>query len=133
MFQPGIGTTPEAATDEEAQAPDEALYFQRCRWCGTAMFNRLLCHVCASTDLEVMRSKGVGVVHRSTVLRRNSSAARSLSLIDMAEGFSVRCRVIGPPKAVHAGARVVLAKGIGTGSAEILFQLCDGAYGGVTR
>lgn len=133
MFQPGIGTTPEAPTHDEAQAPDEELYFQRCRWCGTTMFNRLLCHVCASTDLEVMRSKGVGVIHRSTVLRRNSSAARSLSLIDMAEGFSVRCRVIGPPKAVHAGVRVKLATGIGPGSAEILFQLCDGAYGGITR
>jgi uncharacterized protein len=134
VFQPGIGTTPAAPThDEAAQAPDDALYFQRCRWCGTTMFNRLLCRVCASTDLEVMRSEGVGVIHRSIILRRDSSAARSLSLIDMAEGFSVRCRVIGPPKAVHEGARVKLARGIGPGSAELLFQLCDGAYGGITH
>jgi uncharacterized protein len=120
-----------AVTDEAAE--DDGLYFQRCRWCGTTMFNRLLCHICASTDFEVERSEGVGVVHRSTVVHRNTTAARNLSLIDLPEGFSVKCRVIGPPEAVRVGDRVQLAEAAGPAAGqEIVFRLCGGTSGAGT-
>jgi uncharacterized OB-fold protein len=114
-----------------AVAEAAPLVYQRCRWCRTAVFQRALCPVCASTDLDEERSAGHGTVTRSTVVHRNTSAVHNLSLIDMAEGFSVRCRVIGaPPDAVRPGARVKLATAVDPNRPELVFQLCDSPYGG---
>jgi uncharacterized OB-fold protein len=123
------GGTDEATAAEAAERG--GLYFQRCRWCHTVMFQRLLCPICASTDLDLELSEGTGTVHRSTVIHRNTSAARTMSLIDMAEGFTVHCRVIGPPDAVRTGARVRLARDVDPArpDQELVFQLCDNPYG----
>src|SRR5690606_40590454 len=85
------------------------MLFQRCTWCGTAMYHRLLCPVCQGSDLRTERSEGVGTVRHSTVLHRNTPAARNVSLIEMAEGFVVRGRVMGPPIGIHSGDRVRLS------------------------
>ena len=53
-------------------APDsDAMLFQRCTWCGTAMYHRLLCPVCRCSELRTERSEGTGTVRHSTVVHRN--------------------------------------------------------------
>jgi hypothetical protein len=65
-------------------------------------------------------------VARSTVLHRNTSSARNLSLIDMAEGFSVQCTVNGcAPDKVQPGARVRLSATADQTGPELVFELCD--------
>lgn len=71
------------------------LYFQRCRWCRTAFFHRLLCPICASPDLDWEHSSGTGVVRQATVVRRSNGALRTVGLIDMAEGFRLRATLSG--------------------------------------
>ncbi|MET7441806.1 MULTISPECIES: zinc ribbon domain-containing protein [unclassified Streptomyces] len=146
MFHPGIGIAadvldadvPEsnATVPVESGAPawagkssEERLAFQRCRWCGTTMFHRLLCPVCASSDLRTERSQGTGIVRRTTVVRRNTPAARNVSLIEMAEGFTVRGRVKGPFIAIHPGGRVRLTVAEDPVRGEPVFELCDDPYG----
>ena len=63
---------------EPAAADIEAMFFQRCTWCGTAMYHRLLCPVCQGSDLRTERSEGVGTVRHSTVVHRNTPAARNV-------------------------------------------------------
>ncbi|NBM16971.1 Zn-ribbon domain-containing OB-fold protein [Streptomyces sp. GC420] len=117
--------------EHAADAPAlEGLRFQRCRWCGTATFNRLLCPVCSSSDLRTEISEGKGVVRRSTVLHRNTPSARNESLIEMAEGFTVRGRVLGAPAAVRPGDRVHLSSAEDPVRREPVFQLTDGPYRG---
>ncbi len=95
------GVLDPAATDSK-----DAILFQRCTWCGTAMYHRLLCPVCQGSELRTERSEGVGTVRHSTVVHRNTPAARNVSLIEMAEGFVVRGRVMGPPLSlIHTTAR----------------------------
>ncbi|WP_413812386.1 Zn-ribbon domain-containing OB-fold protein [Streptomyces sp. OE57] len=103
---------------------DGALYFQRCRWCHTAVFRRLLCPVCGSTDMAEERSDGTGVIHHVTVVGRGAGRPRAMAIIDMHEGFRLRARVSAVPLArACVGAQVRL--GFGPEPQEIAFQLCD--------
>nr|WP_202490275.1 zinc ribbon domain-containing protein [Streptomyces sp. SID8381] len=106
----------------------EALYFQRCAWCGTAMYHRVLCPVCRGSELRTERSEGVGTVRHSTVVHRNTPAARNVSLIEMNEGFVVRGRVMGPPIGIHGGDRVRLSTAKDPVRGEPVFQLLDEPY-----
>ncbi|MFD7445965.1 Zn-ribbon domain-containing OB-fold protein [Streptomyces sp. NPDC059909] len=119
MSQPGSGTA--VAVQEET-----GLVFQRCRWCGTASFRRLLCPVCASSDLDPERSDGYGVVVRTAVVHRRTSLARNESLVRFPEGFMFRCRVIGTaPHLVWPGARVRPAAGTDPNTGEAVFEVCE--------
>jgi len=112
-----------------AEPTGEVLLFQRCHWCGTAMYHRLLCPVCAGSDLRTEASAGTGVVHHSAVIHRNTPAARNVSLVEMAEGFTVRGRVMGAPATIHSGDRVQLATAQDPVRRQPVFQLVDGPYG----
>ncbi|MFF6987586.1 OB-fold domain-containing protein [Streptomyces sp. NPDC010273] len=113
----------------DAPAPDgDTIHFQRCTWCGTAMYHRLLCPVCQGGDLRTERSEGTGTVRHSTIVHRNTPAARNVSLIEMAEGFVVRGRVIGPPIGIHSGDRVRLSTAKDPVRGEPVFQLVDEPY-----
>ncbi|MER5363092.1 hypothetical protein [Streptomyces sp. NPDC002785] len=102
------------------------LYYHRCRWCGTASFRRLLCPVCASSDLKPEHSAGLGVVVRSGVVHRYTDAARNESLVRLPEGFVFRCRVVGAaPHQVMVGARVRPVAGDDRDAGEVVFELCD--------
>ncbi|MFF7445372.1 MULTISPECIES: zinc ribbon domain-containing protein [unclassified Streptomyces] len=110
----------------EPSAPvSDALLFQRCTWCGTAMYHRLLCPVCQGSDLRTERSEGMGVIRHSTVVHRNTPAARNVSMIEMAEGFVVRGRVMGPLIGIHSGDRVRLSAAKDPVRGEPVFQLLD--------
>ncbi|MFB7496267.1 Zn-ribbon domain-containing OB-fold protein [Streptomyces sp. NPDC056161] len=111
--------------DPMAAGSTDTLLFQRCTWCGTAMYHRLLCPVCQGGDLVTERSAGIGTVRHASVLHRNSPAARNASLIEMAEGFVLRGRVMGPPVGVHTGDRVRLSTAKDPVRGEPLFQLLD--------
>nr|WP_199294064.1 zinc ribbon domain-containing protein [Streptomyces sp. SID8499] len=113
---------------EPAGHDPEALYFQRCAWCGTAMYHRVLCPVCRGSELRTERSEGVGTVRHSTVVHRNTPAARNVSLIEMNEGFVVRGRVMGPPIGIHGGDRVRLSTAKDPVRGEPVFQLLDEPY-----
>ncbi len=136
MYQPGIALHPGPvpATDVLGTARDEqpgdVLLFQRCHWCGTAMYQRLLCPVCQGSDLRTESSTGSGIVRHSTVIHRNTPAARNVSLIEMTEGFTVRGRVMGSPAAIHSGDRVQLSTAQDPVRRQPVFQLVDGPYGG---
>lgn len=106
----------------------DALTFQRCAWCGTAMYHRLLCPVCQGSDLRTERSQGTGTVRHSTVVHRNTPMARNVSLVEMAEGFVVRGRVMGPAVGIHSGDRVRLSTAKDPVRGEPVFQLVDEAY-----
>ncbi|MEV6112784.1 zinc ribbon domain-containing protein [Streptomyces sp. NPDC052109] len=114
--------------DPVAAASRDAIHFQRCTWCGTAMYHRLLCPVCQGSELRAERSEGVGTVRHSTVVHRNTPAARNVSLIEMAEGFVVRGRVMGPPVGIHSGDRVRLSTAQDPVRGEPVFQLLDESY-----
>ncbi|MFI9600402.1 Zn-ribbon domain-containing OB-fold protein [Streptomyces sp. NPDC052043] len=114
---------------EPAARDTQALYFQRCTWCGTAVYHRLLCPVCRGSDLRTERSTGTGTVRHSTVVNRNSPAARNVSLVEMREGFVVRGRVMGPPIGIHGGDRVRLSMAKDPVRGEPVFHLFDEAYG----
>ncbi|MBP8531736.1 Zn-ribbon domain-containing OB-fold protein [Streptomyces sp. MK37H] len=100
------------------------LYFQRCRWCHTSVFRRLLCPACGSTDMAEERSDGIGVIHHVTVVGRSVGKPRAMAIIDMHEGFRLRARVSAVPLTrACVGAQVRL--GFGPQPQEIAFQLCD--------
>ncbi|MFF7330102.1 Zn-ribbon domain-containing OB-fold protein [Streptomyces sp. NPDC090306] len=108
------------------EAPDaEAIVYQRCTWCATAMYHRVICPVCRGSELRTERSDGTGVVHRTSVVHRNTPSARNVSLIEMSEGFVVRGRVMGPPVAIHSGDRVRLSTAKDPVRGEPVFQLVD--------
>jgi hypothetical protein len=144
VYHPGIALHPglDAATDvlgsgsverldaASAERAGDVLLFQRCNWCATAMYNRLLCHVCGGSDLRTEASAGTGVVRHSTVIHRNTPAARNVSLVEMAEGFTVRGRVMGSPATIHSGDRVQLSTAQDPVRRQPVFQLTDGPYGG---
>ncbi len=113
---------------EPGSRTPEALYFQRCTWCGTAVYHRLLCPVCRGSELRTERSEGVGTVRHSTVVHRNTPAARNVSLIEMSEGFVVRGRVMGPLIGIHGGDRVRLSTAKDPVRGEPVFQLVDEPY-----
>ncbi|MEV0097202.1 zinc ribbon domain-containing protein [Streptomyces sp. NPDC050738] len=120
MSSTGIDTAAPVVQEETG------LVFQRCRWCGTASFRRLLCPVCAASDLESERSDGYGVVVRSSVVNRYTGTARNESLIRFPEGFVFRCRVVGAaPHLVWVGARVRPVSGGDSEAGEVVFELCE--------
>ncbi|MFJ9038772.1 Zn-ribbon domain-containing OB-fold protein [Streptomyces sp. NPDC102406] len=103
---------------------------QRCRWCGTASFRRLLCPVCASSDLETEHSAGPGVVMQSRVVHRGTGVARNEALVRFPEDFVVPCRIVGTaPHMVWVGATVRPARGAHAdpGCGEVVFELVDQA------
>lgn len=118
-----IGAT--GVLDATAADPTDALLFQRCTWCGTTMYHRLLCPVCQGSDLRTERSEGVGTVRHASVVHRNTPVARNVSLIEMTEGFVLRGRVTGPPMAVRSGDGVRLSRAEDPVRGEPLFQLVD--------
>ncbi|AVH54928.1 MULTISPECIES: Zn-ribbon domain-containing OB-fold protein [Streptomyces] len=136
MYHPGTalhpepGTAPDVLDAVPAEQQADALLFQRCHWCATAMYQRLLCPVCAGSDLRTEASAGTGIVRHSTVIHRNTPAARNVSLIEMTEGFTVRGRVMGVPGDVHSGDRVQLATAQDPVRRQPVFQLVDGPYRG---
>lgn len=105
-------------------SPLSELYFQRCRWCHTTTFQRLLCPSCGSTDLAPELSTGEGVI---SVRRGVSAAQADLWPVHMAEGFVVRCRVDGPPHAVRPGVRVRLSQDAGVPGRRPVVRLCEEA------
>ena len=113
---------------DRGRADGEAILFQRCTWCGTAMYHRLLCPVCQGSDLRTERSEGTGTVRHSTVVHRNTPSARNVSLVEMAEGFVVRGRVMGPLIGIHSGDRVRLSTVKDPVRGEPVFQLVDEPY-----
>ncbi|MBD0709494.1 MULTISPECIES: zinc ribbon domain-containing protein [unclassified Streptomyces] len=121
MFHTGLRSGTAVPADEESAAGTE-LYFQRCRWCHTTTFQRLLCPTCGSTELSPELSGGEGVI---SVRRGFAAADADLWPVYMAEGFTVRCRVDGPLHAVRPGARVKLASGAGTGGRRPVVRLCE--------
>ena len=128
----GFATRPAAGSPAGVLEPHgtdgDTILFQRCTWCGTAMYHRLLCPVCQGGDLRTERSEGTGTVRHSTVVHRNTPAARNVSLIEMAEGFVVRGRVIGHPMGIHSGDRVRLSTAKDPVRGEPVFQLLDEPY-----
>ncbi|MFF1549009.1 Zn-ribbon domain-containing OB-fold protein [Streptomyces sp. NPDC058291] len=116
------------ASGERVSADGDAILFQRCTWCGTAMYHRLLCPVCQGSDLCTERSEGAGTVRHATVVHRNTPAARNVSLVEMAEGFVVRGRVMGPLIGIHSGDRVRLSTVKDPVRGEPVFQLLDEPY-----
>jgi uncharacterized protein len=85
-----MSTAPDAAEAEQAEQREQVgLAYQRCRWCGTPAYRRLLCPTCASSDFEAARSQGVGIVTRPPI----SSLAEAA--VQLREGFSVQGRVLG--------------------------------------
>ncbi|SEP75519.1 replication restart DNA helicase PriA [Streptomyces sp. yr375] len=108
----------------------DTILFQRCTWCGTAMYQRLLCPVCQGSDLRTESSAGTGTIRHATVVHRNTPAARNVSLVEMAEGFVVRGRVTGPLIAIHSGDRVRLSTVKDPVRGEPVFQLLDEPYRG---
>ncbi len=113
---------------EAGPANTEAVFFQRCTWCGTAMYHRVLCPVCRGSELRTERSEGVGTVRHATVVNRNTPGARNVSLIEMAEGFVLRGRVMGPLIGIHSGDRVRLSTAKDPVRGEPVFQLVDEPY-----
>ncbi|MFI8347964.1 Zn-ribbon domain-containing OB-fold protein [Streptomyces sp. NPDC085596] len=113
-------------TDRPVDSGD-SIQYQRCGWCGTAMYHRLLCPVCQGSDLRTERSEGIGTVRHSTIVHRNTPAARNVSLVELAEGFVVRGRVMGPLVGIHSGDRVRLSTTRDPVRGEPVFQLLDEA------
>ncbi|MDT3398209.1 OB-fold domain-containing protein [Streptomyces sp. B1866] len=123
---PADGAAPRAADSPAAPVvKDGALHYQRCRWCRTAAFGRVLCAVCGSTEWDWERSSGTGIVRRSSVVHRNTDRRHNQSLIDMAEGFRLHCRVVGAASgSVRVGSRVRLATSDSPTQRELVFRVC---------
>ncbi|MFF4053679.1 Zn-ribbon domain-containing OB-fold protein [Streptomyces chartreusis] len=116
------------ATSRSPRAESAAaatLYFQRCTWCGTAVYRRLLCPACQNTDLRVEPSMGTGTVRYSRTILSHAPSARNESLIELAEGFVVRGRVMGMSVGIPTGARVQLVTAKDTIRKEPVFRLLD--------
>lgn len=125
MFHTGsTGLRSGTAVLVEESAAEPELHFQRCRWCHTTTFQRLLCPTCGSTDLAPELSAGEGVI---SVRRGFTAAEADLWPVHMAEGFVVRCRVDGPLHAVRPGVRVRLAPGTLCAGRRPVVRLCEEA------
>ncbi|MEP6872924.1 MAG: Zn-ribbon domain-containing OB-fold protein [Burkholderiales bacterium] len=83
----------------------------RCAACGAVHFPpRVMCPHCAGTGFEWLVSRGRGVVHAATTVRRRPDAGGDLGvcLIDLDEGVRLMSRVEGlAPHEVRIGLRVV--------------------------
>ena len=89
------------------------------------MYHRLLCPVCQGGELRTERSAGTGTVRHSTVVHRNTPAARNVSLSRWPRGSSCGAgswvRSIG----IHSGDRVRLSTAKDPVRGEPVFQLID--------
>ncbi|MFE5858799.1 Zn-ribbon domain-containing OB-fold protein [Streptomyces sp. NPDC056500] len=123
---PPTEQTARPTTQQTSSKDSPGLIHQRCRWCGTTSFRRLLCPVCAASDLETVRSDGRGVVIESHVVHRHRGVAHNESLVRFDEGFVFRCRVVGSaPHMVWVGARVRPLPGSDPLSGELILKLCE--------
>ncbi|MGW0687668.1 Zn-ribbon domain-containing OB-fold protein [Streptomyces sp. NPDC002754] len=130
-FASGIGVTgPKGlggvkSTEDGADA-DAGFPYQRCRWCRTPSFRRLLCPVCASSELKTEHSAGPGVVVQSRVVNRGTGVARNEALVRFPEDFIVPCRIVGTaPHMVWLGATVRPVANAAADSGEVFFELED--------
>lgn len=125
----GTGGSSPAPAPEPGEPAGDGLHFQRCRWCQTAFFRRLLCPVCASTAHDLEAGSGTGVIRR--VLAPGRGGPHSVAVITMDEGYQLRSAVVGArPEAVRTGARVRLAPEATRERREPVFRLCDDPYAG---
>ncbi|MCX3060069.1 Zn-ribbon domain-containing OB-fold protein [Streptomyces beihaiensis] len=123
MSGSGIGVMVPKSTETQTET---GFAYQRCRWCGTASFRRLLCPVCAGGDLTTEHSAGPGIVVRSRVVHRGTGVARNESLVRFPEDFVVPCRIVGTaPHLVWVGATVKAAPGTADDCGEVCFELDD--------
>jgi uncharacterized OB-fold protein len=118
-------------TPQEQMAAARAMgriAYQRCEACGAgAVYLRVLCPACGSTDLSVHHSAGRGTVYSTTTLHTREGA-RDVSLIDLDEGVRVMGTVVGvAPADVRIGAAV---RGVldpeGGDEPRVVFTLDDG-------
>ncbi|MYU20640.1 hypothetical protein GTY84_01945 [Streptomyces sp. SID8352] len=123
-----VQRTPGSTTGVLGTTAPDAVFFQRCTWCGTAVYHRVLCPACRGSDLRTERSEGLGAVRHSTVVNRNTPSARNVSLVEMAEGFVLRGRVMGPLMGIQCGDRVRLSMAKDPVRGEPVFQLTDDPY-----
>lgn len=111
---------------ESAKDADAGFPYQRCRWCRTPSFRRLLCPVCASSELTTEHSAGPGVVIQSRVVHRGTGVARNEALVRFPEDFIVPCRIVGiAPHMVWLGASVRPVADAVADSGEVLFELAE--------
>ncbi|MFJ9176040.1 Zn-ribbon domain-containing OB-fold protein [Streptomyces sp. NPDC102360] len=123
MGPKGVGSAKSGADGADA---DAGFPYQRCRWCRTPSFRRLLCPVCASSELKTEHSAGPGVVVQSRVVNRGTGVARNEALVRFPEDFIVPCRIVGTaPHMVWLGATVRPVANAAADSGEVFFELED--------
>ncbi|MEV3859884.1 OB-fold domain-containing protein [Streptomyces sp. NPDC050095] len=109
-----------------AAAAFEPLVFQRCRWCHTPSFRRVLCPACGCGELDEERSAGLGVVRSIKVVRSTAAAPQAVAVVELEEGVRVRSTVIGGPcgpDAVFVGDRVEVIAAPGSAPHRPTFRL----------
>ncbi|MFI0241417.1 Zn-ribbon domain-containing OB-fold protein [Streptomyces sp. NPDC016845] len=102
------------------------LMFQRCRWCHTASYRRVLCPACGCGDLDEERSAGLGTVRSIKVVRRAAAAPQAVAVVELEEGVRVRSTVIGGrcgADAVFVGDRVEVTEAPGSSPNHPVFRL----------
>jgi uncharacterized protein len=95
-------------------ARQRRLLIRACKTCGTMHFMpRHLCPACWSDQLEWVESKGTGIVHSFTIIRRAPAAAFAprapyvVALIELDEGPRMLANVLGDDAlSVNIGDRV---------------------------
>lgn len=98
------------------------LYFQRCRWCRTPAFRRLLCPICACSTFERERSNGIGFIRRIT-------GPGNVAVVAMTEGFWLRSTVISQPgHPLRIGAQVQFATDPTHETQELVFRISDSPH-----
>ncbi|NEB76672.1 hypothetical protein G3I40_15790 [Streptomyces sp. SID14478] len=104
------------------------LLFQRCRWCRTPSFRRVLCPACGSGELDEERSAGLGVVRSVKVVRRHATAPLAVAVVELAEGVRIRATVVGGgyrADAVFVGDRVEATGPAGAPTHRPTFRLSE--------
>jgi uncharacterized OB-fold protein len=98
--------------EKQSTMPGRALRYLHCRWCGSTMeAGRVLCPVCAGTDLEERICSGLGTVRRAgTAVRATEQwlyRVRQPCVIKLDEGFALSATLCADQyAAVPVGARV---------------------------
>ena len=117
-----MSTTRETPDQDRTQQAEAGLDYQRCRWCGTPAYRRLLCPTCAASDMEPARSGGVGIVTRPP------AGALTEAAVQLTEGFTVQGRVLGVPGGrVAPGSlvRLTAPAEADPDRGELRFRLCE--------
>ncbi|MGW1894519.1 zinc ribbon domain-containing protein [Streptomyces sp. NPDC002004] len=105
---------------------DGALWFQRCHWCRAAVYQKLLCPFCGSTELTAERSGGTGLVRRASASRTAQTGRQRRAWIEMAEGFHLRATVIGlSPLTAGEWVPVHLAPEVEDASRGLVFRFTE--------